>query len=380
MRRLALALLLAAPLALAHGPPAAFDPLVVELHTYLTADLLATEAPPEPGGIAFPPAAPASAPTPLRFTLSAPSRFSAAGFDVELTLRADSLVPTRDADGDSFEIDIEPGGEPVRVALEDPVLAPGTLATVSARVTAPGVTYAAGEPIALTILPLMPGLTQGALSLVVGGDAPSRLDARDMRIPSVADLALQDEPRVAFLLANETFGGPAHALLVGHDATRLVSQQNATYVVLRGEEEDPDASTHAFPDRERRIAAAHVYTVNGMRVRVHPGIGTVVTVPATATIRILCEANCPPGGYAQTIAPGTGNAPAGEDRPSVLVPPPRDTRGIPVSEDEKPRETPGMPIAILAGAGIAACGRKKGGARSAKGKGNGDRAMGKRSP
>jgi hypothetical protein len=60
---------------------------------------------------------------------------------------------------------------------------------------------------------------------------------------------------------------------------------NGTWVVLRGIEGDPDASAHSFPDRERRVAAAHAFTVNGVPARVHPGIGIVVPV-ASQPIRV----------------------------------------------------------------------------------------------
>lgn len=348
-RALPLVALLLSPLAAAHGDAGAYDPLVVSLHAYLTADLRASEAAPDPGAVPFPAPAPAANAPPLRFALEAPVRFSpGSGFEVEITVRADRALVARDADGNALELVVEPGGEPTRVALPEPILAPGALATARATLQAPGAEYARGDALALAVRPLMPALTEGALSLVVGGDRPSRLDAPEMRVPSLADLELQDAPHTQFLLANETFASPAHVVHVRHAETTMTVTPNASVVVLRGEETGDDADAHAFPDADRRRAAAHAYTVNGALVRVHPGVGVVVEI-GRETARILCATNCPPGGFAQTIAPGAGNAPGGGDRPSVLVPPPRDTTGIPVSADDEPKQTP-LPIALVGAA------------------------------
>lgn len=348
-RRCAAALLvLLAPSALGHG--GAYDPLVVDLHAFLTADGKIDERPPAPGAIAFPASSPAAPAAPLRFTFAAPVAFSAgAAFAVSLQLRADSAVVARDADGNAFEINVEPGGTPVRVAIEPPLLAPGAIVNVSAMVQDDGALHAEGDEIALVVRPLMP-LAEGALSLVIG--AGSTFDAPLMRVPTPADLRLQDVPHTEFLLESEAFEPPAthavNAFRVTHEGIEPPQagawSADGTYVVLRGEEPEESASLHAYPDRARRVEAAHELRVNGVLARVHPGLGVVVRAPALP-LRVECERNCP-AGFAWSYAP-TSAGPTPTDGPSVLVPPPRDTRGIPVSEDEpEDRSIPGPHLAL----------------------------------
>lgn len=343
-RALALAILLV-PLGAAHGTPPAYDPLVVEMHGSLHAEGTFSETEPTAGALAFPASTPAAPGAPLRFAFQAPVRFApAGGFEVELALRADAPIAT----GDGLELAIEPGGMPQRVALP-PLLAPGETAT--ARVTLAGAAdHAEGSELALVVRALAPALAENTLFLVLGANA-SRMDVRDMRVPSVGDLALQDADVVELLSDRETFApsrpATVHTFLVAHDAVATRGVQgddwNATYVVLLGIEAEEDAQTHAFADRERRRAAAHALTVGGTLVRVHPGLGVAVPV-ASLPARIQCVANCPPGGFAYTIDAQGVAAPA--DRPSQLIPPPREERDVPVSEDgpdEKP--TPLPPLA-----------------------------------
>lgn len=366
LRPLAVLLLALAPLAAAHGSPAPYDPLVVELHAFLTSDGALSEAAPQPGAVAFPAGAPPAGSAPLRFEIEAPVRFvPSGGFAVDLALRADAPVVA----GDGLELAIEPGGEPARVPLPEPVLAPGETTRVLVRLQASGAEYAEGDPIALVVRPLMPGLTEGALSVVVGGDVPSRVDALDMRVPTPADLGLQSTPLTEFILGKEEFASSAgtavNVFRVGHDVISRPEghawSTNGTYVVLRGEEAGDVALQHSFVDRERRIGVAHEFSVNGIRARVHPGLGVVVPV-TSLPIRVVCVANCPTAGFSHTIdAPGSdADAPPAE-RPSVLVPPPRETRGIPVSEDEDaPRNTPlAGTLALLAALTGVACYRKR---------------------
>jgi hypothetical protein len=163
-----------------------------------------------------------------------------------------------------------------------------------------------------------------------------------MRVPSVADLRLQDVPHTEFLVGVDRFEPPiGHAVnvyLVGHASVAHPAQKsfspNGTYVVFQGVEDDAAAAQHRHAAREPRIAAAHEYSVNGVIARVQPGIGVVVRAPIQPVI-VQCVRNCPEGGFQDLIGarePESGGA----DAPSALVPPPRDTSGIPVSADEPP--------------------------------------------
>lgn len=336
----ALLVLLALPLAAGHGDAPPFDPLVVDMHLHLHADRTMAEAAPDEGAVAFAAIAPGSAPTAVEFAAKAPVAFAPAGtIDVELTLRADQLVVARDADGDALELQVAPDGPPLRVALADSLLTPGTVALARASLAVPARTFEEGEEIRLVVRPLMPALAEGALSIVVGGDTPSRVDFREMRVPSPADLRLQDVPHTEYLVGVDRFEPPAdHAanvFRVAHDsvappATTRFSAAG-TYVILEGAEADGGA--HRFPDRARRIDAAHEFTVNGVLARVHPGLGVIVRVESQPTL-VQCVRNCPAGGFSATVGESTN--PSTGEPPSVLVPPPRDTTGIPVSEDEPP--------------------------------------------
>lgn len=362
--RLLLLALLALPLAAGHGAAPAYDPLVLDMHLHLHADRTMVEAAPDEGAVAFSAITPGSAATPLEFTVKAPVAFAPAGsVDVELTLRADQLVVARDADGNALELQVAPDGPPMRIALADALLAPGTVASARASLAVPARTFEEGEEIRLVVRPLMPALAEGALSIVVGGDSPSRVDFREMRVPSPGDLRLQEVQHTEYLVGVDRFEPPAdHAVnvfRVAHDTvtppatTRFSSA--GTYVILEGAE--PDGSSHRFPDRGRRLEAAHEFTVNGVLARVHPGLGVIVRVESQPAL-VQCVRNCPSGGFRATI--GGDVEPATGEPPSVLVPPPRDTTGIPVSEDEPPAaQTPtGWTLAALGLVGAAAARRR----------------------
>lgn len=345
------------PLAGAHGAAAApYDPLSLEWHAFLAADGTIGTVSPRAGAIAFPasPAPTAGASAPLRFTFPAPVAFEpGGGFVVRLALRVDKPLV---AQGEAMELSVMPGGEAVRVALPDgPLLAPGSIVTIEQTLHAPGALYAQGDPLELVLQPLVPALLEDALFVVVGAEVGSLFDALDMRVPSPADLRLQDVPHTEIVLGADQFVPPAsHALnvfTVGHDVVvppaAGASSEAGTYVLLRGEEPDDVAREHAIADEEARRAAAHSFRVNGVPARVHPGLGVIVRIPSLP-IRVACEENCPEGGYAWSFAPvSTGGT---SESPGVLVPAPRDTTGIPVSQDDPPTKgtpLPG-PLAVLA--------------------------------
>lgn len=360
--------LVAAWLALA--PPAfaqevRFDPLRLSFSGFLAGDGSIDATAPAPGAIPFAPATPPAQATPLRFTLASPVTFTpGAALEVTLQVRADAPVVARDADGFAFEVNVEPGGAAARVAIDPPLLTPGSVATLRAQVVSSAL-YREGSELALTVRPLM-SFTEGALSLVVGGKAPSTFAAPDMRVPTPAELRLQDVAHTEFLLEGESFEPPAtHAVnvfRVSHTSVTPPAQgafsRNGTYVVLRGEEPPADAASHASADRDARVAAAHELRVNGVLARVHPGLGVVVRAFA-APVRVECVRNCP-ADLSWSFAPPTSTTPT--DAPSSLIAPPRDTSGIPVSEDEpdeKPTPLgPGLALLAVAGASLAVSKRR----------------------
>lgn len=377
---LPLVLLAAAPLAAAHGEDAPagtgpFDPLRLQLHTWLDAEGgLAMDGAPAAASVPFAPPAPGAATSPpLSFSLAMPVTATPGGpIEVELHLRADKAVVARDADGNAFEVSLLQEGAPIdgatkRVALADPVLAPGSTPRVVLTLQAPGALLLEGEALTLVVAPLMAGLQEGALSLLVGGERASTLDMRDLRVPALAHLRLQEAPLREFLLDDEDFrpppGAVANVLRVGHDRidgpATVASARGGTYLVLRGEE-GPEVAhrAHAHASRDARVAAAHELLVGDTPVRVHPGVGVVVQLPANATTTVTCARHCPAGGFSMTFATGDdADADAAARAPqSSLIPPPRDTRGVPVSEDAP--ETRGVPapapLAALAVMAVAA--------------------------
>lgn len=365
--------LLLAPAALAHGAePAdagAFDPLSLSLHAFATTDNTLVASPPEKGAVALPPTPGLGDGVPLAFALEVPVRFVAGqGVEVALELRAEKAVVARDANGDALELSIARNGEPIadsarRVPLSEPVLAPGSAASVRAVLQVPGVTFAKGDTLAVLVRPLMPGLPSDALFVLVGGERPSIVDVHDMRVPSVADLELQETSLPQFLLGTEDFvppaGASAFAVRVGHarieaDPVAPGASVAGGYVVVRGEEAGEDARAHAAPDRPGRLAAAHELRVGSVLVRAHPGVGVAVPIPAGASsVRVVCVRNCPDGGFSLTLgSAATSPSPSSSEPASVLVPPPRSTAGIPVSQDappEKERLLPQPAVLPLAG-------------------------------
>lgn len=332
------------------------DPLLISYYGFLTAEGNVTEPLPAAGAYPLPatPLAPADARVAATFTWRAPVAFApSASFEVALTLRADQAVVARDAEGNALELRVEPEGAPVRVAFEEDVMAPGTIARVVVSVPAPARAFAEGEEIVLRVTPLMPGLAEGALSIVVGGESASRFDAPGMRVPSPAALRLQDVPHTEFLLGVDRFEPPAgHAVnvyVVGHDSVQAPAQTsfsaNGTYVVFHGVE-DAMAGEHQHASREARVAAAHEFSVNGILARVHPGLGVVVRAPIQPVI-VQCIRNCPAEGF-QDVLGGRGEGGAAGEAPSALVPPPRDTSGIPVSGDEPPAADAPLGVALAA--------------------------------
>lgn len=380
-RAFSLVALLLALAPAAHAQDARFDPLRLSYSGFLSGDGSIDATLPAPGAVPFATATPPAQATPLRFALASPVTFApGAAFEVTLRVRADAPVVARDADGFAFEVNVEPGGAAQRVAIDPPLLVPGTVSTIRAQVISSAL-YREGAELALSVRPLM-SFTEGALSLVVGcdgsadpptssaaacgGDEPSTFAAPDMRVPRPADLRLQDVGHTEFLLDGEAFEPPAtHAVnvfRVSHASVTPPAQgafsRNGTYVVLRGEEPPTDAAAHASADREARIAAAHELRVNGIPARVHPGLGVVVRAFA-APVRVECVRNCP-ADLSWSYAPPASTIPT--DAPSSLIVPPRDTRGIPVSEDEpdeKPTPLgPGLALLALAGASVAVSKRR----------------------
>lgn len=355
-RAIALAAVLVglAPAALAAD---GFDPLKLSFSGFLTADGEIDATPAAPGSIPFQAVPPTGVAPPLLFTFVAPVRFSpGAAFEVAIQVRADALVVARDAEGNAFEIGIDPDGARVPVAVDPPVMAPGTVATLRVQVMSSSL-YDEGDPIVLSVRPLGQ-FTDGALSLVVGGDPPSTFAAPDMRVPTPADLRLQDLPHTEFLLDGESFAPPpthsVNVFRVGHASVDIPSALGwsieGTYAVLRGDESGEVAAGHAKVDRASRIDAAHEFRVNGAVARVHPGLGVVVRI-RSLPLTIECVRNCPADFAFEWGPPPT--TPTGEP-PSTLIPPPRDTSGIPVSEDEDDKPTPLAPLVAIVALALAA--------------------------
>lgn len=333
---MALLLIVLSPSAQAHGDPGPYDPLTLEWHVFL-AD----------GGVAAQPAAGAvPLAEPARFAFAAPVRFQpVGGFEVELEVRAGATpLLGADAQGNALELRIEPEGAPRRVPLPSALLPPGGSTSVRARLDGPSRVLEEGTPMALVVS----WLGTGDASIALGEG--SRLDARDMRVPELRDLRMQEARVTEFLLAQEAFQAPQGSTLtvlrVEHAAVTVASGSAAgregAYVLLRGEETDATVA-HAHASYDERIARAHAFAVGGQLVRVHPGTGVAVRLPPEGG-EVRCVNACPDGGFSHVVAraptPGGTSAPP-EPPASVLVPPPRDTSGVPVSADEpEARETP----------------------------------------
>lgn len=366
-----LALLL--PGALAQEPP--FDPLALSWTGHLTAEGgLATNVP-EAGGAFFPPTDATTGAIPLLFARESPLAFRLdAPARASLVLEATRPVV---AHGGRIEVALMSGDEPlvlVDAALPAAALAPGERVGLDVELDAGDAFVPRGASLGLRLAAVVPALAPDSLRVLVGSDA-SRVEIPSLRVPSAADLALQDAA-YRQLLAGEAYapapGEAVHERRVGHDGRLDVAIEEAAgravVLVLRGEEPRGDASAHAAFDTDARRAAAHAYRIGDALVRVHPGVGVVVPVGSgPAPVKVACEANCPAtlaGRIAFTTSP-TGPPAIVTDDGSVLIPPPRSTVGIPVSEDapEDEARVPWGPVALLALALASTTRRRKVGRR-----------------
>lgn len=355
---LALALPLA-PSAIAQAE--AFDPLALTWTAFATADgKLAAQAP-EAGSVHFPPSDPATPAIPLAFSAPSPVTFLAEG-DVRVTLHVEAGRPllTQGSDGQSLEVALFADGKLLGVArhkLAAPLMAPDDEETVEATLALEDVIVAKGATLSLQVKALMPAVPPEGLRILVGASGLTL----PMRVGTVAELELQDAPFVS-LLATEAYAAPPGAVAfdvrIGHDgalpdAGWTETQGRNVVLVLRGEEDAATArGEHASADPEARRAAAHAYTVNGISVRVHPGVGVVVPIgTGPAPVAISCARNCPAGDLARVSFSAEGPTVVTDDA-SVLIPPPRSTTGIPVSEDA-PTPEKGVPVGPLVLAALA---------------------------
>jgi len=376
-RRLALLAALAAlaPLAAAHADPSetVYDPLTLDLHGWLTAEGGIAASPPAEGGVYFPSYTPADPPSHLDFSMKAPSRFApATGLDVRVHLVADKPVVAQDSGGSSFTLTLLADGVAVKgasrtLSLGQAALAPGASADLATTLPAAGVTFDKGATLTLRVAPLAPALADASLKVAVGASANSHADFLAAKLPGVQDLGLDEPPGVTlFLLSESTFQPrePDAALVtlsVSQNQTVALSKVASapvTYVVLRGDHSVAEGRAfHEFPDADARNAAAHVWRVGTQRVRVHPGVGVAVRVNVTAgsVVDVVCESVCPAGGWKTSLPPLAATVTQGgvaSDPADVLIPPPRNTAGIPVSGDAPPEEkkAPGPALPLVAGA------------------------------
>lgn len=373
---LAAALALALPLASAHGDgaEAAYDPLALDARLHAAPDVTLGEDKPPEGGAFFPAGEPNKPQPPLDFAWTVPGALVLSG-EAVVTLAASAEKPmvTRDRDGRSFEVVLLRNGEPVpgasaRVGATDPAgtaaLQPSPL-RFEAKLKLDALALAKGDVLALRVQPLMPLVPAEGLRVLVGGDAGTRLYVPSARVPTVKDLGLQDAPLEEFLLAAEPGlqGGSGvvhHALRVDHDKAEFVdggaSGTGRAFLVLRGAESSAAAHEHHETlDPARRAGAAHQFQVGDRLVRVHPGVGVKVPLapgPDGLTVTITCVLHCPVGGFERVVSLATPDDPSGATG-STLIPPPRSTKGIPVSEDAPADEdqnllpAPGSHAALL---------------------------------
>jgi hypothetical protein len=374
---LLLALATLMPTAAAHDEVrlGVYDPLDLEMHLWLSDDARLVSAAPADGARPFAARQPGGDGAPLDFETEAPVTFSATtGLAVSLLLRAAQPVLAQGPDGASLELALLADGVPLdgatkRVALQAPVLAPGATERVEVKLQ-PASTIEKGARLALRVTPLMPALAEGALAVATGPDA-SRADFAVVRVPSVAHLELNDPALPTWHLDDEAYR-PADAraavyeVRVSHTAIGLgsLTQPVGTNVTLvfGGEESAADAyAHHHFADAAARRAAAHELLVGDTLVRVHPGVGVAVAVDGSAarSVVIRCGANCPEPGFSavlrfvepEDVRPraGSGNS---------VIPPPRNTSGVPVSQDAPDGDArvpgPGVAAAVPALAAAAA--------------------------
>lgn len=369
--------MLTAPTTSAHGDAAAsvYDPLDVTFAAWPTpGGALSWTQPAAPGAAPFRAIDPATqASPPLVFGVAAPFPFVLGhGLDITLQVTADKPVLARDADGNALELrlfaDGKPVSDPKRVALSQALLAPGDKATAHIVLQAPSATFAKGANLTLQIVSLVPNVADGSLSVATGPGA-SHVTFDSMRLASLADLELE-EPGSGFTLfnpANQSFApSDPNAVVVTatvtHESVTLpplhVMDRNVYLVFIGAEDAAAARAAHDFPDRERRIAAAHEFTVGARTVRVVPGMGVIVPLGRSFHTSVVCARNCPAGLSvalasdlpSDTSAPGSGSGTSGSyDDSSVLIPPPRPTSGIPVSSDAPAaqKQAPGAGVLAL---------------------------------
>lgn len=387
---LAVALLVLSSTARAHGNDneSPYDPRVLDLTLLLSEGAMTEEAPAE-GAVYFRPGEANAPHPPLEFTYVAPSRLALEG-DVTLRflLAMDRPVALQDKDGGSFEVSLAHnheilGSTTQRIRVSAPTT--GILGTstgtvqAEAKMSLGSLALANADTLTVLIRPLMPVLPPDALKIVVGKPSSS-LHLPLVRVPTLADMGLQDAPMQEFLLSDApdlrssatTF---YYELRVDHARIEMPTREEAAgrkaFLVLRGVEGTADAHAHhEFGDDDRRRGAAHHFQVGKTLVRVHPGVGVVVPlVPGGdgLSTTVSCMLHCPEQGYLRTLHLITPDGPEGATG-GTLIPPPRNPAGVPVSEDAPEDEeedkrllpSPGAAalLAILA-AVAAACDRSR---------------------
>lgn len=374
MRALVLALLLALPVVSAHADPneTVYDPLTLDLPGWLAPAHAIARAPPAAGALPFAAITPGAQPTPLDFSASMPERFApGGGLSVHVRLVATKPVVAQDANGQTLRVQLLAAGKLVpgaerTLATGQAVLAPGAVVDLLALVPLGSVSFASHETLTVLLTPLMPALADDALALAVGPEG-SRADFPAAHLLGPEDLGIE-EPRAArvFLLSSSTFDGavPGAALFtysVTQNATRAIATPATapvTFVVLRGDHSIAEARAyHEQADPAARNDAAQVFRVGQTRVRVHPGLGVAVRLDLAPgqVVDVACESCATP--FKATLPPlaaTDGEGAQTYDPSNVLIPPPRDTSGIPVSGDGAPaRKTPADGLAALVAAGVA---------------------------
>ena len=373
-------LLVLAPLAAAHGDDreTPYDPLALDLALHPDGAGAMAEAKPQAGAVEFR-GGEANAPhPPLDFAYPLPGRFLVDA-DAKATLRfaVERPMVLQDQAGDSFEVSLLLADKPVEGASAKVKLTQASLGVVGggeanvaeATLRTKGLAVGKGDVLTLRVRPLMPVVPPGGLKLLVGGETPSALAFPLLRVPTVQDLGLQDAPLDQSLLSAPLPSSSGQVvyydLQVSHASVELRGAEPANgrraFLLLRGVEPSEDAHRHhEFLDAERRMGAAHQFQVGDRLVRVHPGV--VVKVPLTPgpdglTTSVACVLNCPENGFQRTLQLLQADDPSGATG-GTLIPPPRSTKGIPVSEDapiEEERNLLPAP-ALLAVAALAAGG------------------------
>lgn len=371
---LLLALSFAAPLAAAHADPAetVYDPLTLDLPGWLWRGGIERTAPAQTTQLEFPGYAPGSTPVPLDFSAAMPERFAPkGGLAIHLALVALKPVAAQDASGSSLRVALLSNGAPVTDASRDfsfgkALLAPGDTAELSAILPLPNAAFLFQERLDVRITPLMPALADGSLALVMGPDA-SRADFPGARLFGVEDIGLEEpsEARV-LLIGNDTPPAPGNpspgvVFSVTENETRALTplaSARLVWITLRGDHSIAEARAyHEGATPQMRHDAAEVFRVGTTRVRVHPGLAITLRVEMNpgSVVDVTCE-SCANRYHVTLLAyvPDDGSNVGSYDPSNVLIPPPRATSGIPVSEDAPPeKKAPGPEAALLVG-GLAA--------------------------